>query len=200
VPGADRDQETHGPWQRSADNSWTVQVCDEATREIIENHVKNQRGEADAIDGHALQTRLKIAAALAILNDRPGPLEVNAEDWHLAGLVMRHSDCVRESVLAELKKQREKENDARAYQDGRREAIKAGVVEESDIARAAHTIGKKLTPGWTSASEIKSGLTPKNRGLFEEAWPRLIDAGFAEAEESAYKGRPILKLRLKGGH
>jgi hypothetical protein len=84
---------------------------------------------------------------------------------------MRHSDCVRESVLAELKKQREKENDARAYQDGRREAIKAGVVEESDIARAAHTIGKKLTPGWTSASEIKSGLTPKNRGLFEEAWP-----------------------------
>jgi hypothetical protein len=136
-------KKTHGPWGQG---EFTIQVCDEARQEIIANHVKNQRDEADTIDGHALQTREKVAAALAILNDRPGPLEITGEDWHLAGLVMRHSDGVRESVLAELKKQREKENDARAYQEGRREAIKVGVAEESDIARAAHAIALKLTP------------------------------------------------------
>ena len=42
-------------------------MCDEATQEIIVNHVKNQRGQSDAIDVHSLQTREKIAAALAIL-------------------------------------------------------------------------------------------------------------------------------------
>jgi hypothetical protein len=50
----------------------------------------NIRGKVEARDGHALLTRLKVAAALAILEGRH---TVDDEDWHLSGIVMAVSDA-----------------------------------------------------------------------------------------------------------
>ncbi|MBP2455684.1 hypothetical protein [Mycolicibacterium lutetiense] len=56
----------------------------------------NQRGEVDAIDGHRTLTRLKVAAALAILDHR---MVVSARDWELSEAIMAQSDATRATVL-----------------------------------------------------------------------------------------------------
>lgn len=56
----------------------------------------NARGAVDAIDGHRTLTRLKVAAALAMLHHRS---VVGATDWELSEIVMVKSDATREAVL-----------------------------------------------------------------------------------------------------
>ena len=56
----------------------------------------NGRGIGDAIDGHRTLARLKVAAALAILDHR---MVVSAGDWDLSEAIMAKSDATRNSVL-----------------------------------------------------------------------------------------------------
>lgn len=56
----------------------------------------NGRGIGEAIDGHATLVRLKVAAALAILDHRS---VVSAVDWELSEVIMTKSDATRNSVL-----------------------------------------------------------------------------------------------------
>src|SRR4051794_13833533 len=63
---------------------YEMAVCAEATDAIDEAHWKRSRGEGDALDGHALYTRLKVAAALALLDRR---LRVTPQDWRRGGRV-----------------------------------------------------------------------------------------------------------------
>ncbi|MDC7122384.1 hypothetical protein OMK64_12660, partial [Cellulomonas fimi] len=59
-----------------------MDVCAEACDTIRDARAAQMRGASDALDGHALLARLKVAAALALADTR---LDVTAEDWHLAG-------------------------------------------------------------------------------------------------------------------
>src|SRR4051812_24590122 len=79
-----------------------VMVCAEANEEITDAHWRRSRGEGDALDGHALYTRLKVAAALAVLDGHLGAKGVTAEDWRLAGVLMAVSDATRADVQADL--------------------------------------------------------------------------------------------------
>lgn len=79
---------------------WTMPVPDVAVDVVLDAHVARQRGEGDALDGHALFSRLKVMAALAVIDGRMEPTE---EDWELSGVVMAHSDAVRVSVVERLK-------------------------------------------------------------------------------------------------
>lgn len=81
------------------DGPWTMPVPDIAADTVIDAHVARQRGEGDALDGHSLLCRLKVMAALCVLDGR---IEPNEEDWALSGLVMAQSDRVRQSVVDEL--------------------------------------------------------------------------------------------------
>ncbi|OBC01723.1 bifunctional DNA primase/polymerase [Gordonia sp. 852002-50395_SCH5434458] len=78
---------------------WTMPVPAVARDTVLDAHVARQRGEGDALDGHALFARLKVMAALAVIDGR---IEPNEEDWELAGIVMAHSDRVRQEVADEL--------------------------------------------------------------------------------------------------
>ncbi len=74
---------------------YEMPVCEEAVDAIDEAHWQRSRGEGDPLDGHKLYTRLKVAAALALLDKR---LEVTADDWRLAGRIMAKSDATRAGV------------------------------------------------------------------------------------------------------
>lgn len=63
---------------------------------VIDAHLARQRGQADAIDGHALLSRLKIAALLAIMHQRQ---TVTGEDWALSESVMAVSNRTRDGLL-----------------------------------------------------------------------------------------------------
>ena len=75
------------------------QLEDEAIREEIRNERRAAlRGEATVSeqDKHATQMRGRVAAHLARWDGR---IAVNAEDWHLAGMVMATSAAVRDSAI-----------------------------------------------------------------------------------------------------
>ncbi|MDV8022003.1 hypothetical protein [Rhodococcus sp. IEGM 1330] len=73
----------------------------EIAETIIAAHIARQRGQEDALDGHAMLTRLKVAACMAILHHR---IVVSELDWALSGFVMEVSNRTRGWVVSESKK------------------------------------------------------------------------------------------------
>lgn len=67
---------------------------------IIAAHLARQRGEGEALDGHALLTRCKVAAVLAIMGHR---IAVSASDWELSGVIMAKSDQTRAGMIEHAK-------------------------------------------------------------------------------------------------
>lgn len=67
---------------------------------ILDEHVKRQQGDGEALDGHALFCREKFAYALTILDGR---LQMNEEDWELSGIAADVSFYTRATVVQELK-------------------------------------------------------------------------------------------------
>ncbi|WP_276822171.1 hypothetical protein [Mycolicibacterium mageritense] len=67
---------------------------------IIKAHLARQRGEGDALDGHALLTRCKVAAVLAVLHHRSVVSEL---DWELSATVMKWSDSTRDWILEQAR-------------------------------------------------------------------------------------------------
>lgn len=107
---------------------------DEIREQIIAAHIARQRGEADALDGHAMLTRCKVAATLAVLHRRS---VVSALDWQLSAIVMAESARVRDWIVAESKKAARKKIRDRAMAhaageefiaDRRLDRAKAGVL------------------------------------------------------------------------
>ena len=60
----------------------------------LEFHTKD--GDADLIDGHAVQNRVRVGLGIGMLDGR---MEVNEQDWELAGLFMAVSDATRAAAL-----------------------------------------------------------------------------------------------------
>ena len=114
------------------------------------------RGEltVDALDSHAGLARLKIAAGLALLNDRT---HVGLDDWALAQVVMTTSSAVRSSVLsARLRGGAE----ARDGEHGQSGATRAGLATsrvEHIIERAACRVAVSRAQGGSAQPCPKRG-------------------------------------------
>ncbi|MGV9750697.1 hypothetical protein [Nocardia farcinica] len=108
--------------------AWTARVelnVPEVARQEMDAHrLAVLRGDdVDPLDGHRMLTRLKVAAALSILDARE---IVTEEDWQLAGTVIRVSDRTRAEVKrAAAERAREA---ARARAEARAE--EAGVIAD----------------------------------------------------------------------
>jgi hypothetical protein len=172
-----------------------LDVCQEA-RDAVDNAALDRLHEVatDPLDSHKLLSRLKTAAALALLESRAGV--ITEEDWQLAGVVHDVSDLTRERMIHVLRDKVQAAGTARAIEDGRREHIKESVVEENGIWRTCQVIKSKLGPDWVSASNIRKTLASTQRRLFDPAVERLRDAGDVEVEEIDYQGQPGRRLRL----
>lgn len=57
----------------------------ERERSIRASHIARQRGDGDALDGHALLIRCKVSALLVIMH-----LRVEVTEWGLASIRCRH--------------------------------------------------------------------------------------------------------------
>jgi hypothetical protein len=98
----------------------------EAVDAIRSARVAMMRGEASPLDGHALLTRLKLAAAFALLL---GELAVTQECWGLAGVLQQVSDAERGRCEAALSRRHEAEASAR----GRADAVRAAAASEATV-------------------------------------------------------------------
>ncbi|MGV7311982.1 hypothetical protein PJJ28_14530 [Mycobacterium kansasii] len=84
------------PWARSG-SQVLIQYGPPEIREYINAGLwASGRGDVAAIDGHRTLTRLKVAAALAVLDHRS---VIGEADWQLSEVIMAKSDATRDAVM-----------------------------------------------------------------------------------------------------
>ncbi|MBI5339024.1 MAG: hypothetical protein HZB45_15190 [Mycolicibacterium rufum] len=88
-------------WSRFDDVVEILYGPDEIGAAVVSAHIARQRGQADALDGHAMLTRCKVAAVLAIMHGRS---VVSEWDWQRSADVMTVSDQTREWIVGEAQK------------------------------------------------------------------------------------------------
>ncbi|WP_307785140.1 hypothetical protein [Mycobacteroides abscessus] len=143
----------------------------EISQTIISAHLARQRGEADALDGHAMLTRCKVAALLAILHQRSVVSEL---DWQLSASVMAMSNTTREWMLNEAQKIGQAANRARAHATADREEI----VSDRKLQRAKDAVLRWLArANELPTNEIRSKLKADLRDHLGAALAELADEG-----------------------
>lgn len=150
-------------------------------REAIDAHqLAMHRGTVDPLDGHRLLVRLKVAAALMVLDCRNEAPRINDEDWQLAGLVMEISDQTRAWV------QRERAEAARRINRGRALAAadRDEIISDSKLNRAKQAILRKLRRSVELPTrELRHALKADIRDNFTTALTELADEGHIAAIE-----------------
>ncbi|UZF54497.1 hypothetical protein LH935_17315 [Gordonia polyisoprenivorans] len=154
---------------------------DEIPAAIKAAHIARQRGEADALDGHAMLTRCKVAAVLAILHHRSVVSEL---DWALSGAVMEQSDRTRDWVIAEGKRAARQKVRERAL------ARAAGeeVIDERRLDVVKRRVIKVLSEGRTARRNLQSRMGKRE-------YRELLDAAIAEL---AIEGR-VIEISVERG-
>ena len=175
------------------DGKRVLKVCSTAYTEITRAAVARLRGEGEALDGHALLARLKIAALLALLDGKTG---VNEEDWRLSGLVMEESDRVRQTCVDALKSAARASNIARAVARGEAEVETEMRAADVAIAKTKERVLLHVSDKPIGASAMRKRLSPKHRDYFEAALDDLEDAGVVIVREVEYQGNPGREIVL----
>lgn len=108
--------------------SGPLHVPDEVRNELVNAHVQVVRDGGGDLDAHARLTRLKVAAALAVLNGRD---RIDQGDWRLAGRVMNVSTATREQCVQAIA------DDARrkSIEQGERQALQRQGATDADQRR-----------------------------------------------------------------
>jgi len=130
----------------------------EIERTIVAAHLARQRGEGNALDGHTLLMRCKVAALLAIMHGRA---VVTEWDWRKSRQVMAVSDKTRESLLLQETKAKA---DAQRER-GKNEAIRAEGRERHEIESVKNSIVAALRKrgGEASGSDLNTALGKSQR-------------------------------------
>lgn len=174
-------------------------VCATATDTIRTERRKRLRGQAAALDGHALLARLKVAAALGLLAGHP---RVSEDDWELAGVVMAVSDHTREGVSAAMAADAAERNRRRGLADADRAVVTEERVAEAGVVRACQAILRKLAAAAGEAvkgSDLRRGIRAADRAHFDEAVERLVGTGHLAVEQVEYRGQAGHRYRLAEG-
>ncbi|BBZ64963.1 hypothetical protein MINS_03920 [Mycolicibacterium insubricum] len=139
---------------------------------VITAHLARQRGEAEALDGHALLTRCKVAALLAIMHHRS---VVDELDWELSGTVMEVSDQTRQWLLNHAQQAERAKNRARAI----RQAEFNDMVDSRLLDGVKNSIIRTLARDGEQAGNVLRSRMGKRerRDLFDQAVALLESEG-----------------------
>jgi hypothetical protein len=176
-------------WPMATSNGHVVlPVCETARRAIDEARLARLRGDSEALDGHALLARLKVATALGLLDQRAG---VDEEDWQLAGVIMDVSDQTRAAVVTTLAATEKRRNTAR----GRAEAERAVMVDEARDEAAVKRVKRVMLRRLDAVGEegetdglLRHAVASRDRGYAAEALARLVDDGIVDVDRSGPRG------------
>lgn len=177
------------------DGKRVLKVCATAATTITTAAVARLRGEGDALDGHALLARLKIAALLALLDGKTG---VNEEDWRLSGLVMEESDRVRQSCVDALRDATQARSRASAVLRGEAEVETDVRAADVAIAKVKERIIKTIGTDSVAKGRIQAGLSRRLREYLDAALYDLEDDGQVIIREEVYRGQRTERISLIG--
>lgn len=171
------------------------QVAIDRTIELRRQHIQ---GEGDPLDGHANMVRLKVAAALAILDGRP---EVTEEDWKLSGVVMAVSSRTRRGIVDELALDRREANLMTAEAEAARTIVIGDRVEQKARIRVSDGVKRrlgKLDEGtWLSAADLRKSLASGIRDHFDSVIEAMVTDGSVEVQEAEHRGQQGYQFRLR---
>lgn len=176
------------PWPREGLHD--LKVPGMAFEEMDRQQVDTHRGEPgiDPLDGHALLTRLKVAAALMVLAGRG---EVGDDDWDVARRVMLASKWTRTDVQRAVERQRRRQVVARAAETAEREEY----GEDRKLGRCRDAILRHLGNGWTGGAELRRKIRVELRGYFGEAIAQLTQDGVLQ-EADHNRGKVYLRAGM----
>lgn len=179
-----------------ADGRRVLGMCATASAMITTAAISRLRDEGDALDGHALLARLKIAALLALLN---GDTAVGEEDWNLSEYIMAASGQVRQSCVDALREANRARTRASAELRGEAEVASDERAADVAIAKVKERVLKTLQTGPSPKGKIMSRLSRRMREYLDAAVSELEDDGVVKVAISEYRGQEnvILSLNLR---
>ncbi len=181
------------PWT----NRYRLPVCSAAADAIDKAAIDRHHGKVEALDGHALMSRLKTAAALAFLNGRP---EVTDDDWSLSGTVLAVSDATRTGIIRSLTDHARAQTAARGRAEGERAVVAEQVRSDAAAQRVSRGILRKLSAAaWTPRNDLRRLLASRDRDHFDDALDRLTTAGLIEVALTEHNGSQGTQYRLAKG-
>lgn len=157
----------------------------EAVDVVRRNRLARLRGEQveEALDGHLTLCRIKVAAALTLLDGRRA---VTSDDWSRSARVMAVSQMTRASVERHLEAAATKAHEAQGRAEGLRAVASEDVQSEAAVRRVSQWIARKLRTGETiRRNALRRDAVSRDRKYFDEALGRLVDAGAAEIVPTA---------------
>lgn len=170
------------PWLSNTRGLSVLGVPDEARRTIVDARLARLRNEGDALDGHALLARLKLAAALALFDQRR---DVNDEDWGLSETIMAVSDATRKAVQKHLAAKNQQVNIARGEAEADRAVFVADKLDKAQVTRVCKVITRALRRSdgqWMSRRDVAHVIASRDRTAVDDALGNLLDAGQVEAQ------------------
>lgn len=151
----------------SVDITFPKRICDELRRE----RVARVRGELDVpeLDGHAGLMKVKMAALLALLDDREA---VTEDDWDLAETMWTHSCAVRDSLVRRAQREaeaaRKRQEDAKVHAELRAHLAKSDA--DRSLERVAGLVRKHASQvGGITFGYLKRALASRDRPLLSKA-------------------------------
>ncbi|MFC9765608.1 bifunctional DNA primase/polymerase [Rhodococcus jostii] len=163
-------------------NAWgayarSITIPTSAEDTILDAHVDRSHGVGDALDGHALFVREKVAFALALLDGRT---DMNEQDWELSAVLMNVSDRTRGDVQSKLSAVAEKRAATVGKLRGIENEAAEDVAEQRIRQRVTRRILAVLADGpkkLTGRSGIRSRLAGAERAFAEVALADLQATG-----------------------
>jgi hypothetical protein len=142
----------------------------------------------DPLDGHAMLVRIKTAVGFALL---AGRLDVNEEDWELAGVLMAVSTRTRKSIQAELASMDRKADVRAGERAAQRKIVETAAIERDALSRVEDKIRRMLKRNHDAGRQWVGGVQakmPRDRTEVPKALARMLRAGV------------IRRRPMSGGH
>jgi len=176
-----------------------MEVCQTATDAVDQAAIDRLHEKpTDLFNSHKLLSRLKTAAALALLEKRAGA--ITEEDWQLAGVVHEVSDSTRQRMINTLAQAKTENNRARAEAEAHRAIHVDQRMIEAATQRVGRSIMSRLNGTWISRSALRTDLASRDRQHFEDAIAALITAGLVETRsiQAEHQGHAGTEYRKAG--
>lgn len=165
----------------------TVTVCDALRSTVLANRKQTLRtGQTNGLDGHALLNRVKVAAAVALMEGR---LDVTDDDWELAGRIQSTSDLTRAWVQAQIANERAKTGRQRAEVRANEAVVVDSTVSEARVARVGRVIARAVHRAGEEGmarGEAKKRAAKRDRGDAEAGIAFAVAAGWIVETEHCH--------------
>jgi hypothetical protein len=163
-----------------------IEYPDHVRDHVRSNRRDNLAGKANALDGHSILTRLKVAAGLAILHRTT---TVTEQIWDISGHVMRMSDRTRTRIEDAIAQQ----SAAKAQASGIAEASKEEAKANHGLERATLTIARYV-------HKHPDGVTRKQAKDAAGRWKTLASEAINVAIERGYITATPIESNAGQGH